>query len=175
MAKSWIIMGVALIILLVGGAAYLRSRSEVQPTPTPTTATPTTPSPTPTPTVTPTTPMNDSAMIDQLLSRYHESVRTRTLDDVLGLFREDATLTVHATTTLRFSGKSQIGGYFSYMFRSLEGPIELQVLETSVTLEGSNATAKCKVVDKGKAGSEFFELVKVGGVWKIRSLTMFSL
>ncbi len=172
MAKSWLIIGVVLIILLVAGAAYFGPKSEVQPTPTPTTPTPTTPSPTPTPTVTPTTPMNDSAMIDQLLSRFHESFRSRSINETLELFAEDATLTVQLETgALKFSGKNPIGGYYSYLFREAEDPIDIQVLEVSVTLEGSRATARCKIVIDQRNGSEFFELAKIGGTWKISGLT----
>jgi len=75
---------------------------------------------------------------------------------------------------LRLSGMVQIGGYFNNMFNRVEGKIDLQVTDASVTLEGSRATAKIRIVTDKELGSEFFEMVKVRGSWKISSLTIFK-
>ena len=168
MAKSWFALGAILVIIVVGGAIYLGTRSETTPTPTPTpTSSPTIP-----PTVTPTVPMNDNDAINQLLSSYHESVRAKSLDTLMSLFTDEAVLTT--PDQLRLSGMVQIGGYFNNMFNRVEGKIDLQVTDASVTLEGSRATAKVRIVTDKELGSEFFELVKVRGSWKISSLTMFK-
>ena len=169
LAKSWLALGAILIVIIVGGAVYFGTRSEATPTPTPA---PTTPSPTITPTVTPTVPVNDTDAITQLLSSYHDSVRTKSLDTLLSLFTDDAALTT--TDQLRLSGKVQIGGYFNNKFNEVEGKIDLQVTDTSITLEGSRATAKIRIVTDKELGSEFFELVKIRGSWRISRLTIFK-
>lgn len=169
MARSWFALGAVLILIIVAGAIYLGTKSEGTPPPTPTG---TSPSPTITPTITPTVPMNDTDAVNQLLSSYHDSVRTKSLDTLMSLFTDDAVLTT--ANQLKFSGRVQIGGYFSYMFNHLEGKIDLQVTDASVTLEGSKATAKIRIVTDKELGSEFFELVKAKGSWKISGLTLFK-
>jgi len=169
LAKSWFALGAILIVIIVAGAIYLGTKSEGTPTPTPTA---TSPSPIITPTATPTVPMNDTVAVNQLLSSYHDSVRTKSLDTLMSLFTDDAVLTT--TDQMRLSGIMQIGGYFNNKFNQIEGKIDLQVTDSSVTLEGSRATAKIRIVTDRELGSEFFELVKVRGSWKIRSLTIFK-
>ena len=169
MARSWFALGIVLIVIMVAGAIYLGTKSDVTPISTPT---PTSPSPTTTATVTPTVLINDTDAINQLLSSYHDSVRTKSLNTLMSLFTDDAVLTT--ANQLKFSGRVQIGGYFSYMFDHLEGKIDLQVTDTSVTLEGPKATAKIRIVTNNELGSEFFELIKVMGGWKISSLTLFK-
>ena len=158
-------MGTILIIFVVGGVIYLGSKSEYEPTPT----TPTT-SPAVTTTLTPTTPLNDTDAISQLLSNYHESVRTKSLDGLMSLFTDDPRLITQDKLT--FSGKNQVMGYYSYLFRELKGPIGLRVLDASLNLVGSKATARIEIADSGKLGLEFFELVKVRGLWRISNLTL---
>jgi hypothetical protein len=75
---------------------------------------------------------------------------------------------------MRFSGKTQISGYFSYMFNQFEGEIKMQTMDSSVTLEASKATAKVRIMTEKEVGSEFFELIKVRGIWKISNLTLFK-
>ncbi|MBS7622776.1 nuclear transport factor 2 family protein [Candidatus Bathyarchaeota archaeon] len=168
--KSWLTLGLVLIVI-VGGAAYLGSRSEVIISPTPTTS-PTTPTPTSTTTATPTVPPNDTDAVNQLLSDFHDSVRSRSLDNLLSLFSDEAVLTT--ADQLRFTGKTQIGGYFSYMFRRLKGEIDIQVTEATVTVEGSRATARLRILTNNELGVEFFELAKVKGRWMISTLTLFK-
>jgi ketosteroid isomerase-like protein len=168
--KSWFVPGTILVILLmIGAAVYIGSKTETAQTPMPTTPTPTTS----TPTVTTPPPSNDTDAINQLLSNYHESVKTKSLDDLMSLFTDDATF--NGPTKEKLSGISQIGGYYSNIFEREHGPIDIQVLEKSVNIEGSRATVKTKIASYGKFGTEFFELIKVKGIWKISSLTLFSL
>ncbi len=167
--KSWFVPGTILvIILMIGAAVYMGSVTETVQTPTPTTPAATTS----TPTVTTPPPLNDTDAINRLLSNFHESVRAKSLDGVMSLFTDDATFI--APTRERFLGKSQIAGYFGYRFQNEAGPIDLQVLDTSVNIKGYGATVKTKIASYGKFGTEFFELVKVRGIWKISSLTLFS-
>jgi ketosteroid isomerase-like protein len=173
MSKSRLVLFGIILILIVGGLAYVGSRNQVTPTPTNTVSI--TPTPTVIPTVTPTIPMNDSYAIEQLVSNYHESARAKSVDGIMELFKEDATLTINSIDTLKFSGKNPIRGYYSYILGNVEGSVDLKVLESSITLKGSMATVTCKVIDSGKSGSEFFELIKVKGMWKISALTNFVL
>lgn len=167
--KSWFVPGTILvIILMIGAAVYIGSKTETAQTPTPTTPTATTS----TPTVTTPPPLNDTDAINRLLSNFHESVRTKSLDGVMSLFTDDATFLV--PTGERFLGKSQIAGYYGYRFEKQDGPIDLQVLDTSVNIKGYRATVKTNISSLGKFGTEFFELVKVRGIWKISSLTLSS-
>jgi ketosteroid isomerase-like protein len=171
MAKKWIAIATIIIILIAGGAVYLGSKSEVTPTPTTTTTTQTTPKPT----VTPTIPVNDSYAIEQLVSNYHESAKAKSVDGIVELFTEDATLTINSANLFKFSGKTQIRGYYSYVLGKAEGSVDLKVLESSITLKGSTATVTCRIAESGRFGSEFFELIKVKGIWKISALTNFVL
>jgi len=170
MSKSWFVPGAILvIILMIGAAVFIGSKTETAPTPTPTKPTVTTS----TPTMTTPPLLNNTDAINRVLSDYHESLRTKSLDDLMPLFTDDATF--NGPTSEKLSGKSQIGGYYSNIFEREHGSMDLQVLETSVNVEGSRATAKTKIASFGKFGTEFFELVKVKGIWKISSLTLFSL
>ncbi|MEM3003770.1 MAG: nuclear transport factor 2 family protein [Candidatus Bathyarchaeia archaeon] len=168
--KSWLSL-IVILIVIVGGAAYLGSKSEVKVPPTPT-PTPATPTPTSTTPATPTAPLNDTDAVNQLLSSFHNSVKARSLDDLLSLFSDEAVLTT--ADQLRFTGKTQIGGYFSYMFKRLKGEIDIQVTEASVTIEGSRATARLRILTNNELGVEFFELTKVKGRWVISTLTLFK-
>lgn len=168
--KSWFTLGVILIVI-VGGAAYLGSRSEVR-IPTTPAPVPTTPTPTSTTTATPTAPLNDTEAVNQLLSDFHDSVKARSLDNLLSLFSDEAVLTT--ADQLRFTGKTQIGGYFSYMFKRLKGEIDIQVTEATVKIEGSRATARLRILTNNELGVEFFELVKVKGRCVISTLTLFK-
>jgi ketosteroid isomerase-like protein len=167
MAKKWIAIATIIIILIAGGAVYLGSKSEVTPTPTTATTTQTTPKPT----VTPTIPVNDSYAIEQLVSNYHESAKAKSVDGIMELFKEDATLTINSVDSFKFSGKNQIRGYYSYVLGKVEGSVDLKVSESSVTLKGSTATVTCRIVENGRFGSEFFELIKVKSIWRISALT----
>ncbi len=168
MARSRLALG-AILIVIAAGAIYLGTKSESTPAPTPTA---TSPSPTITPTTTSTVPMNDTDAVNQLLSSYHDSVRTKSLDNLMSLFTDDAVLIT--ANQMRFSGKTQISGYFSYVFNQFGGEIKMQIMDSSVTLEVSKATARVRIMTEKEIGSEFFELIKVRSMWKISSLTLFE-
>ena len=167
MSKSRLVLFGIILTLIVGGLAYVGSQNQV--TPTPTATVPTTPSPTVSPTITPTIPVNDTEAVTQLVSTYHQSVRSKSREAVMGLFTDDAFLTTVMTRTL--TGKSQISGYYDLLFSRATGQLDLQVLDSSVTVEGSKATVRIRIATDGKFGMEYFELVKIRGLWKISGLT----
>jgi ketosteroid isomerase-like protein len=168
MAKSRLVLVGILFILVVSVVAYVGSKNQTAPTPTPTV--PTTPSPTTSPPIAPTIPVNDNEAATLLISAYHQYVKTKSHEDVLGLFTDDAVLIT--TMNLKLTGKSQISGYYNSMFSERKGQVDLQVLDFSVTIEGSKATARTRIAADGKLGMEYFELSKVKGLWKISGLTL---
>jgi ketosteroid isomerase-like protein len=116
--------------------------------------------------------MNDSEMIDQLIFEYHELVKSESLDPLIELFIDDVKLTVTHLKTYSFSGKNQIRNYYGSRFEAVEGPTELELVDTSISIDGDKATVKCKVAADERFATENFELVKVGDIWKISSLNM---
>ena len=169
MSKKWMVLGAIIVVLIVFILIYSGNRPEAPPeiTPTPTFSTTTS--------VTSSTPKNtlsDSEMIEQLIFDYHELLKSESLDQLVQLFVDDAKLTVTHFNTYSFSGKNQIRNYFGSRFEEVEGPSELELVDTSITIDGLRATVKCKVATGGRFATETFELVKMGDVWKISSLDM---
>jgi ketosteroid isomerase-like protein len=165
-------LGAIILILLVISVIYSGTKTEIPPKITPTMITSTSSSTTSVPTSTPTNTMSDSEMVDQLIYEYHELVKSESLDQLVELFVDDGKLIVTQFNTYRFSGKNQIRNYYGSRFEAVEGPTELEVIDTSVSIDGFKALVKCKVAADEKFANEIFELVKVGDVWKISSLNM---
>ena len=169
MSKKWMVLGAIIVVLIVVILIYSGNRPEAPPeiTSTPTFSTTTS--------VTSSTPKNtlsDSEMIEQLIFDYHELLKSESLDQLVQLFVDDAKLTVTHFNTYSFSGKNQIRNYFGSRFEEVEGPSELELVDTSITIDGLRATVKCKVATGGRFATETFELVKMGDVWKISSLNI---
>ena len=171
-SKKWMALGAIILILIVVSAIYSGNKTEIPPEISPTTSTSTTSTTTSIPTSTPTNTLSDSEMIDQLIYEYHELAKSESLDPLVKLFVDDATLTVTHLKTYGFSGKNQIRNYYGSMFEAVEGPTELELVDTSISIDGDEAKVKCKVATDERFATENFELVKVGDVWKISSLNM---
>lgn len=171
-SKKWMVLGAIILILIVVSVIYSGTKTEIPPEISPTMPTSTTSTPTSVPTSTPTNTLNDSEMIDQLIFEYHELVKSESLDPLVDLFVDDAKLIVTQFNTYRFSGKNQIRNYYGSRFEAVEGPTELELVDTSISIDGFKAMVKCKVASDGRFATENFELVKVGDVWKISSLNM---
>ncbi len=165
-------LGAIILILIVVSLIYSGSKTEIPNEITPTTPTPISSNTTSVPTSTSTNNMSDDEMIDQLIFEYHELVKSESLDQLVELFVDDAKLIVTQLNTYRFSGKNQIRNYYGSMFEAVEGPTELELVDTSISINGLKATVKCKVATDERFANETFELVKVGDVWKISSLNM---
>jgi ketosteroid isomerase-like protein len=172
MSKKWMALGVIIIMLIVVSVIYSGIKTEIPPEISPTMPTSTTSTTTSVPTSTTTNTMSDSELIDQLIFEYHELVKSESLDPLIELFVDDADLTVTHLKTYGFSGKNQIRNYYGSRFEAVEGPTELEVVDTSISIDGDKATVKCKVAADERFATENFELVKVGDVWKISSLNM---
>jgi ketosteroid isomerase-like protein len=110
--------------------------------------------------------MSDSEMIDQLIYEYHELVKSESLDPLIELFVDDPKLIVTHLNTYSFSGKNQIRNYYGSRFEAVEGPTELELVDTSISIDGEKATVKCKVATDERFATENFELVKAGDVWQ---------
>lgn len=171
-SKKWMVLGAIILMLIVVSVIYSGTKTEIPPEISPTTPTSTTSTITSVPTSTPTNTMSDSEMIDQLIFEYHELVKSESLDPLVDLFVDDAKLIVTQFNTYRFSGKNQIRNYYGSRFEAVEGPTELELVDTSISIDGFKATVKCKVATNERFATENFELVKVGDVWKISSLNM---
>jgi ketosteroid isomerase-like protein len=171
-SKKWMTIGAIILLLIVLGLFYSESKTEVPPEVSSSTITLTSSATTSVPTPTLTTTMNDSDMIEQLIFEYHELVKSESLDQLVELFVDDAKLTATQFNTYRFSGKNQIRNYYGSRFEAVEGPTELELVDVSVSIDGSRATVKCKVATNERFANETFELVKIGDVWKISSLNM---
>ena len=169
MSKKWMMLGAIIVVLIVVILIYSGNRpeapSEITPTPTFSTTTSITSS-------TPKNTLSDSEMIEQLIFDYHELLKSESLDQLVQLFVDDAKLTVTHFNTYSFTGKNQIRNYFGSRFEEVEGPSELELVDTSISIDGLRATVKCKVATGGRFATETFELVKMGDVWKISSLDM---
>jgi ketosteroid isomerase-like protein len=172
MSKKWMVLGVIIAVLIVVILIYSGNRPEAPPEITPTTPTPTFSTTTSVTSSTPKNTLSDSEMIEQLIFDYHELLKSESLDQLVQLFVDDAKLTVTHLNTYSFSGKNQIRNYFGSRFEEVEGPSELELVDTSISIDGLRATVKCKVATGGRFATETFELVKMGDVWKISSLDM---
>ncbi|WP_455279589.1 nuclear transport factor 2 family protein [[Eubacterium] cellulosolvens] len=172
MSRKLMGLGAIILILIVVSLIYSGSKTEIPNEITPTTPTPISSNTTSVPTSTSTNNMSDDEMIDQLIFEYHELVKSESLDQLVELFVDDAKLIVTQLNTYRFSGKNQIRNYYGSMFEAVEGPTELELVDTSISINGLKATVKCKVATDERFANETFELVKVGDVWKISSLNM---
>ena len=170
MNKSRLVLFGIILTLIVGGLAYVGSQNQV--TPTPTTTVPTTPSPTVSPTITPTIPVNDTESVTQLASTFHQYVKSKSREAVVDLFTDDAVLTT--VMQRKLVGKSQINNYYDILFSKITGPLDLQILDSSVTVDGSKAKVRTTIATDGKLGLEYFEMVKIRGLWKISGLTFSS-
>ena len=165
-------LGAIILILIVVSVIYLESKTEITNEITPNTPTPISSTTTSISTSTPKNNMSDDEMIGQLIFEYHELVKSESLDQLVELFVDDAKLIVTQLNTYRFSGKNQIRNYYGSMFEAVEGPTELELVDTLISIDGLKAEVKCKVATDEKFANETFELVKVGDVWKISSLSM---
>ena len=171
MSKKWIALG-AIILILVVSVIYSGNKPETPPEIITTTPTLTSSTTTSFPSSTLTNTLSDREMIEQLIFDYHESLKSESLDKLVNLFVDDAKLTVTQFNTYRFSGKDQIRNYFGSRFEAVEDPSELELVDTSISIDGLKATVKCKVATGGRFATENFELIKIGGIWKISSLNM---
>ena len=119
--------------------------------------------------------MNDTEMIMLLIHDYHEGLKTESINDVIEPFTDDASLLVHAPTKkFEFANKRQIRDYYNFIFNQ-SPPIDLLVHDISIEIDGVRAEATYQILHNDKFGTEHFKLVKIGGVWKVEHLTMFSL
>lgn len=171
-SKKWMALGAIILILIVVSVIYSGTKTETPPeisssTPTTTSFTTTSVS-----TSTPTNNMSDSEKIEQLILEYHELVKSESLDKIMDLFIDDAKLIVTHLSTYHFSGKNQIRNYLGSRFEAVEGPTDLNLIDTSISINGLKATVRCKVATDERFANETFELIKVGDVWKISSLNM---
>jgi ketosteroid isomerase-like protein len=170
-SKKLMMLG-AIIVILIVGVIYLGSNTEIPNEISPTTSTPTSFTTTNILTSKPTNTMSDAAAVEQLITDYHDLVKSESLDQLVELFVDDAKLTVTQFNTYHFSGKNQIRNYYGSRFEAVEGPTDLKLVDTSISIDGLKATVKCKVATDGRFANETFELVKVGDVWKISNLNM---
>ena len=172
MLKKWITLGAIILIVVVVSVIYSGNKPETLPEVSTTTPTLTSSTTTSVLSSTFTNTLSDREMIDQLIFDFHESLKSESLDKLVDLFVDDAKLTVTQFNTYRFSGKNQIRNYFGSRFEAVEGPSELELVDTSISIDGLKATIKCKVATGGRFATENFELIKIGGIWKISSLNI---
>ena len=172
MSKKWFALGAIILILIVGSLIYSGNNPESSPEITTTTPTLTSSTTTSVPSSTLSNTLSDREMIEQLIFDYHVLLKSESLDKLVDLFVDDAKLTFTQFSTYHFSGKNQIRNYFGSRFEAVEGPSELEVVDTSIKLDGLKATVKIKAATGTRFATENFELIKIGGVWKISSLNI---